>query len=173
MRGRKPTPTAVRALQGNPGKRRLNDAEPQPPPLAGRVEAASADPDAPPGDVLRSPLAVAEWRRLVPMLRQCRQITEADRAALIALCLEYARYLDATAKVDQAGMVVKSPSGYPMQNPYLSIARGALIACTKLWVELGLTPSSRSRVTTVGVTGVGPITDDFSEFDEAPQPFAH
>ena len=27
MRGRKPTPTAIKRLRGNPGKRPLNDAE--------------------------------------------------------------------------------------------------------------------------------------------------
>ena len=31
MRGRKPTPTAIKVLEGNPGKRPLNDREPQPP----------------------------------------------------------------------------------------------------------------------------------------------
>lgn len=33
-RGRKPLPTAVKELNGNPGKRKLNDAEPIAPPLA-------------------------------------------------------------------------------------------------------------------------------------------
>ena len=30
MRGRKPVPTALKKLRGNPGKRPLNDAEPKP-----------------------------------------------------------------------------------------------------------------------------------------------
>ena len=30
QRGRKPTPTAIKELEGNPGKRPLNDAEPKP-----------------------------------------------------------------------------------------------------------------------------------------------
>ena len=29
-RGRKPTPTAIKVLEGNPGKRPLNDREPKP-----------------------------------------------------------------------------------------------------------------------------------------------
>ena len=29
-RGRKPTPTALKLLEGNPGKRKLNDREPKP-----------------------------------------------------------------------------------------------------------------------------------------------
>ena len=30
QRGRKPKPTAVKVLEGNPGKRQLNEMEPQP-----------------------------------------------------------------------------------------------------------------------------------------------
>jgi phage terminase small subunit len=47
-----------------------------------------------------------------------------------------------------------------MPNPYLAIATKALAGCTRLWPELGLTPSSRSRVQV-------PVGDDdpFSEFD--------
>jgi P27 family predicted phage terminase small subunit len=160
MRGRKPKPTAARRLEGNPGKRPLNEAEPTPPPL-GTDPAWLA-----PVELADHPGALAEWQRLAPMLAQCRQITEADRAALLALCLEWARYLVATQKVQSLGLVVKSPSGYPMTNPYLSIASRALASCNKLWPELGLTPSSRSRVRT---DGPGPAGDAFSEFD-APMP---
>ena len=34
-RGRKPTPTAIKELEGNPGKRKLNDKEPKPSEVAG------------------------------------------------------------------------------------------------------------------------------------------
>ena len=56
-------------------------------------------------------------------------LTDADRNALIAVCLEWARYLDATKKVAELGMIVKAPSGYPMPNPYLPIATKALQGC--------------------------------------------
>lgn len=157
MRGRKPKPTAQRMLEGNPGKRAINAAEPDPPPLVAE--------EVPPAELEGHVIALAEWTRLAPLLRACRQITEADRSALIALCLEWSRYIDATQKVRQLGLVVKAPSGYPIQNPYLSIATKALAGCNKLWPELGLTPSSRSRVQ---VEGPGPDGDVFSEFDAAP-----
>jgi P27 family predicted phage terminase small subunit len=105
------------------------------------------------------------------MLRLCKQITEADRSALVALCLEWARYLDATVKVRVLGLVVKTPSGYPIPNPYLSIATKALGSCNKLWPELGLTPSSRSRVQTAD--GPGPGGDAFTEFDAPPATTSH
>lgn len=160
MRGRRPKPTAQRQLEGNAGKRALNREEPAPPPLTAAV-------DTPPAELTTHPVALAEWHRLAPMLVKLRQITEADRSALLALCVEWERYLDATDKVRVLGMVVKAPSGYPITNPYLSIARSALGACSRLWPELGLTPSSRSRVKTAPAAAAG---DPFNEFDAPPAP---
>jgi P27 family predicted phage terminase small subunit len=158
MRGRKPKPTARKVLEGNPGKRPLNAAEPQHP--APEAEAF----DAPPDELRDHARASAEWRRLAPLLRQARAVTDADRAALLALCLEWDRYLEATQKIRVHGLVVKTPSGYPMPNPFIAIATKALAGCTKLWPELGLTPSSRTRVKTDAALP----TDAWSEFDEAP-----
>jgi P27 family predicted phage terminase small subunit len=158
MRGRKPKPTVQRVLEGTPGKRKLNPAEAPIP----------APPDAfdePPTGLGVNAHAITEWRRLAPLLRKVRLVTEADRAALLALCVEWARYLDATAEVARLGMVVKAPSGYPMPNPYLPIATRALAACIKLWPELGLTPSSRSRVRITPEDA----PDAFTEFDSPPQ----
>lgn len=154
MRGRKPLPTWRRQLDGNPGKRPMNVDEPQPPATAALLD--------PPPELADHPLALKEWARLAPMLYQARQATDADRAALVALCLEWERYLEATARVKTSGLVVQTPNGYPMPNPFLSIATKALSACTKLWPELGLTPSSRSRLKTQGA----PPEDAFSEFDQ-------
>jgi P27 family predicted phage terminase small subunit len=158
MRGRKPKPTARKRLDGNPGKRPLNDAEPTPP-------TPDETFDAPPIELDDFPGAAAEWTRLAPMLRTARQVTAADRSAMIALCMEWDRYLVAMAHVKKAGMVVKAPGGYPMTNPYLAIATRALGNCSRLWPELGLTPSSRSRL---HVDGPGPDGDAFSEFDQPP-----
>jgi P27 family predicted phage terminase small subunit len=156
MRGRKPKPTWRRALDGNPGHRALNLHEPIPPTTADAFTATPMELDG-------NALAIAEWQRLAPMLQAGRQITDADRASLIALCLEWSRYLDAMKRVGTA-YVIQSPSGFPMPNPYLPIATKALQACTKLWPELGLTPSSRSRVK---IPGSEPL-DPFTEFDQAP-----
>lgn len=157
MRGRKPKPTRQREFEGNPGKRPLKQDEAQPP-------APAETFDEPPEELADNKFAAAEWRRLAPMLRRLRLVTDADRGALIAVCLEWARYIDATKKVALLGMVVKAPSGYPMPNPYLSIATKALAGCSKLWPELGLTPSSRSRVTPAQPGAPG-VADAFSEFD--------
>jgi P27 family predicted phage terminase small subunit len=141
--GTRPRPTALKILL-NTRRSRVNRDEPQPP----APDASTFD--TPPPELDGETVAAAEWRRLAPMLRQARQITEADRSALIAACLEWGRYIDATKKTQTLGPVVTGPNGYPMTNPFLSIAARALAACNKLWPELGLTPSSRSRVTAAG-----------------------
>jgi P27 family predicted phage terminase small subunit len=141
MRGRKPTPSALKAI----GPRSHHKTTPG-------DEPATEDPgvafDTPPPELVGA--AAAEWTRLAPLLRQRRQIDESDRSALHALCVEWAIYKDATRKMLEAGFVVKGPHGFAQRNPYRVIARDAFANCAKLWPELGLTPSSRSRVKTIG-----------------------
>lgn len=124
----------------------------------------SIDAD-PPLEIADDPVAASEWRRVVPLLQRAQAITDGDRGSLLALCQQWSRYLDANARVAGSGMVVRARSGYPMPNPYIGIANKALANCKMLWVELGLTPSSRSRVMTLP-PGVG-AADDFAEFDDA------
>jgi P27 family predicted phage terminase small subunit len=152
----KPKPTAQRKLEGNPGKRPYNHHEPTPPPMA--------DDGAIPVELDDNPIALTEWRRLVPMLRRARQVSEADRAALLALCLEWARYRAALVLITQRGLVYESKSGYLVPNPGIRISGQALNGCCRLWAELGLTPSSRSRVKE---TSPPPEGDAFTEFDAA------
>lgn len=137
--GRRPKSSALKLLQGNPGKRRMNPAEPRP-------EAASEAFDMPPVELHGDLVASAEWARVAPMLRVCGLVSMAERAALTALCQQWSRYLEAQEKVRSLGMIVKKPSGVPVVNPYMGVADKALTHCLKLWVELGLTPSGRSRM---------------------------
>lgn len=125
----------MRQLEGNPGKRRLNQREPKPP--AGIPEC----PDFLEGE------ARAEWFRAAAVLKEMNLLSRADRSALAAYCTVYGRWVHAEAQVKKFGSIVKSPEkGFPMKSPYLSIADQALEAMRKLMVEFGLTPSSRSRI---------------------------
>jgi P27 family predicted phage terminase small subunit len=172
VRGRKPKPTRRKQLEGFAGKRRRNRREPKLPPFQ-KPQAPPAAPAAPapvngeavPTELLGDAVATAEWLRTVPMLREREVITEGDRGSLIALCQQWSVYQEAVAKWRALGMIVKAPSGYPMVNPYLGVANKALNQCLRLWAELGLTPSSRARVTTLPPTGVN---DPFAEFDGRP-----
>src|SRR5262245_62012148 len=137
--GRRPKPTALKVLAGNPGRRPLNEREPALPVVPDAF-------DEPPVELTADEPAKAEWRRIAPMLRKARVITEAERAALIALCQQWSRYIGAQGHLARLGMVVKAPNGMPIVNPYLTVADKALAHCTRLWTELGLTPSSRSKL---------------------------
>src|SRR5262245_15670419 len=135
MRGRKPKPTLIRQLEGNPGKRPLNDREPVPPPGV---------PECP--DILDDD-GRAEWFRTAAVLSEMGLLSKADRSALAAYCMSYSRWVHAEAQVRKYGTIVKSPEkGFPMKSPYLCVAEQALEAMRKFMVEFGLTPSSRSRI---------------------------
>jgi len=135
MRGRKPKPTVLRVLEGNPGRRPLNDREPQAP---------AEVPECP--DFLDDE-ARAEWFRTAPMLQKMGLLTPADRAGLAAYCVAYSRWVAAERQVQRLGTIVKSPlKNFPMKSPYLTVADQALETMRKFMVEFGLTPSSRSRI---------------------------
>jgi len=132
-RGRKPTPRSLRVLRGNPGKRPL----PREPRTARAVPACPAE---------LSDEAKKEWRRLTKELAAAGLVTRLDREALALLCAAYARWAEAEAAIRKYGLVIKSPSGFPMQSPYLAIANKALDQVRLLLAEFGMSPSSRTRV---------------------------
>ena len=131
MRGRKPIPTALKLLRGT---KRGPDDEPQP---------EAALPECP--EHLTEE-AKAEWNRLAAELHQLGLLTRIDRAALAAYCVTWSRWVSAERQIAEQGEVVKSPNGYPIQNPYLSVANEALRQMKSFLTEFGLTPSSRTRI---------------------------
>ena len=153
MRGRKPKPTLLKVLEGNPGRRPLNDREPAAP---------DGVPECP---EWLDDVAKAEWFRVSKVLFDMHLLSVADQAALTAYCVEYSRWVFAEAQVKQFGMIVKSPEkGFPMKSPYLTVANQAREAMLKLAVEFGFTPSSRSRIR---VPDDNEAMDEFDQFMEA------
>lgn len=136
MRGRRPKPTRMKALTGNPGKRPLNPTEPQPEPVI---------PDCP---TELGPAARREWDRLVGQLASLRILTALDRAALAAYCGAYGLWAEATEAIQKYGVMVKSPTGFPLQSPYVSIANRQAEIMMRIASEFGFTPASRSRIST-------------------------
>ena len=133
-RGRKPTPTALKVLEGNPGKRKLNDREPQP---------LKKAPSCPAWLELE---AKKEWRRLAKQMEAIGILTEIDRAAFAGYCQAYARWKEAEEFISQHGTIVRTPSGYWQQVPQVSIAQTYLKVMNKFAEQFGLTPAARSRI---------------------------
>lgn len=136
VRGRKPTPTALKVLEGNPGKRKLNDREPKP------------EKKAPACPKWLEPEAKKEWRRLAKKMEALGILTEVDMAAFAGYCQAYARWKEAEEFITQHGSIVRTPSGYWQTVPQVSIARGYLKLMGTYASEFGLTPASRSRIIT-------------------------
>ncbi len=75
-----------------------------------------------------SAAAQKEWKRLLPILEPqgLLPMPQGLLAGFEMYCAARARWLEAEKAVKDSGMVVKAPSGYPVQNPYLAIANKAM-----------------------------------------------
>ncbi len=133
-RGAKPKPTELKKLEGNPGKRKLNEKEPKP---------DVAIPECPPhldGE------ASKEYKRITEELLKLKIITKIDRATLVAYCQAWADLLHATKMVKKEGEVLYSDKGNAYLNPWKGIQTSSMDRLARLSSEFGMTPSSRSRL---------------------------
>lgn len=133
-RGPKPMPRNLKIVKGADRPSRMNDDEPILP---------VAIPDAP--DHLEGG-EIDCFYDVAGKLARMRVISEADADAISVYAVNWIRWQEATAKVREMGMVVKSPKNYPIQNPFLAIANRCQKECVSIMAEFGLTPSSRTRV---------------------------
>src|SRR5438270_4520371 len=109
LRGPAPKPTSIKRLEGNPGKRKLNELEPTP---------KAGAPECP--DYLDE-VARREWDRLTAILVSMKVLTEADYIALGNLCQAYSTLMNAQKQMNKTGILYKSKSGYIQQSPLLGI----------------------------------------------------
>jgi P27 family predicted phage terminase small subunit len=156
--GRKPKPTALKEISGNPGKRKLNSNEPK----------FSCDVTCPAW--LTHP-AKKEWKRVVKELDALGLIQSVDRAALAAYCLSYARWQAAEETVTREGQTVKEPildkhgkllGHKTKRHPATNIAKDERTSMLKAASLFGFDPSSRSRLSMPG--GADKDTDPFTAF---------
>lgn len=141
--GRKPKPTALKLLKGNPGGRKLNPHEAKP---------KLAQPTPP--DFLNDH-AKGEWHRIVGTLFCNGLMTALDRSVLAAYCQSYGRWVQAERALarmadEQAdsgqALTIVTHNGTSMQNPLIGIANKAKADMVRYALEFGMTPSARSRV---------------------------
>ena len=97
-KGRKPKPTHLRLLTGNPSGRKLNKNEPK----YSKIEVE------PPEHLDNA--AKAEWGRVYGEMAAQGMITVVDRAALSAYCVSYSRWVKAETKL--ALMMEKSDDNF-------------------------------------------------------------
>ena len=80
-RGRKPKPTHLKVVTGNPGKRQVNENEPQP------------DLSIPVSPPHLSDEAKVEWGRVCDQLYRLKLLSDTDRASLAANAQAYGRWV--------------------------------------------------------------------------------
>ena len=135
--GRPRTPTALKVVKGTAQACRMNKNEPKPPPGL---------PSCPPH---LSDEAKAEWRRITPKLKEMRLLSHVDRAALAGYCELWARWQKAEKMIQESGEVITTPNGSLQVSPWISIAHRSLVELRKFASEFGLSPASRSKVSTL------------------------
>lgn len=150
MRGRKPKPTKLKIVQGNPGKRALNQDEPQP---------ERAIPKAPAHIPAR---AKKVWKAVATELDAMGVLTVADVLALELLVCSYDEYrrMRDVAETEGATYLTGGESGLMHRaRPEIAIGADAFRRCKSMLVEFGLTPSSRSRIKVQGEGEVDPFEE--------------
>jgi P27 family predicted phage terminase small subunit len=65
---------------------------------------------------------------------------------LAAYCMVFARWVEAERELRKTAKLVKSPSGYPLQNPWLAIANRAIEQMRQLGSDLGLSAAALTRI---------------------------
>jgi len=161
-RGPAPEPSILKYIRGNPSKDRLNEAEPTPDLL---------DDLAPPATIADDPEAVAKWNETVPMLRRMKVFTEADVDAWALYCHTWSKWLEAKAKCRQFGrdniMMELDPNRtdgrlrikWSQPHAWAVDERSLRSDLRRIQQDFGLTPSSRSQVTTNGTASRNPVAD--------------
>lgn len=149
MRGRKPVPTIVKRARGNPGKRPLNTDEPEAVP--GLPECPSHLTDE----------ARKEWERMGAQLASEQRMALVYKGAFAAYCQAWGRWVEAETMLKEYGLVVKDRKGLLARSPYLAIADTAWSQIMKAVAELGISPTSQARVSTVKQSGGGSASNPY------------
>lgn len=150
--GRRPNPTSLKVLRGNPGQRKLNENEPLPPS----------------GDVVKpstlSGAAGVVWDRLAPVCIAMGTLTSADLESFKRLC-------ELQADLDKACEAKDAPGFgmFTLSEDYNGAPKMGLHAAIKLEKELspvirpfyelfGLSPVARARISVPKAKAEEPVS---------------
>ncbi len=137
---RRPKPTKLKILQGNPGNRKLNHDEPQP------KEDLFHCPDWFDNE------HQAVWKYAIDHA-PAGVLGSIDREVLTVWVVSNVMHQKATqlqAKLDAGSnlpMITKNTAGNAVVSPYVHIINKQALIMIKAGAEMGFTPSSRTRLT--------------------------
>jgi P27 family predicted phage terminase small subunit len=133
MKGRKPKPTHLKLLAGNPGHRPLNEAEPKPK-----------------GDLAEAPAWMTDAQRAIwaeaishapPGL-----LKKLDGSVFTAWVVALDFHRQATIACAVRGLMTTTREGEAKQNPLLAVVNRQAVILVKCASELGFTPVARTRI---------------------------
>lgn len=99
----------------------------------------------PPAPVWLPAEGKAEWRRVVPGLRERRTLTRTDIPMLESYCLAAGTVRRMQAQISAEGDFTTGPRGDRRRHPAYQTMFQALTESRRLAAELGLTPASRNK----------------------------
>jgi P27 family predicted phage terminase small subunit len=159
-RGPAPEPSILKYIRGNPSKTALPSNEPTPDLL---------DVLDPPESIAEDPVAVKKWNATVPMLRRMRVFTEADVDAWALYCHTWSKWLEARDKCKQFGrdnvMMEPDPNRtdgrlrikWTQPHSWSVDERSLRGDLRRMQQDFGMTPSSRSQVSTHAQEETDPV----------------
>lgn len=127
MAGRKPKPTYLKILEGNPGKQKLPKGEPMP------------EPELPSPPVHLDEYALEEWDRVAGGLYALKVLTSLDKQVLAAYCNTYSLWRTACEEL-------KGLTDFSERDKQKKFILKVQSEMKLLAVEFGLTPSARARL---------------------------
>jgi P27 family predicted phage terminase small subunit len=133
VRGRKAKPTALRILEGNPGRRPIRH-EPQP-----RWSALTRPK-------LLSVEARREWDRLAPEMSRLKLLTMLDAALFTAYCVVWGHWVDCERVISSSGMTQTSPRGIVRIRPEVRLSLRYAEQLRSITSDFGMNPTSRTRL---------------------------
>lgn len=131
-RGRKPKPTELKKIQGNPGKRPLNKQEPKPKTPVKRPRGLTG-------------IRRRFWDEHADELERLGILTGVDVPAMRLMLEAYSFAIEAAAELRFEGFTVEGRDG-AKKNPTAQVWRDNALLFKSLATEFGMTPSARARL---------------------------
>jgi P27 family predicted phage terminase small subunit len=144
MAGRRPVPTKLKVLTGNPGKRPINRNEPEPKRGIPRM----------PEWLCGFPFAVEEWEREATILDGMGILTVAEEGVLAMRCYIASQIRDMAKEIEKEGRVVYTSRMDSLgnevmdakPNPKAVQLKNLLTEYRQIGSLLGFDPASRARM---------------------------
>ena len=146
MKGRRPKPLALHALEGTFRKSRHGESliaiNPTMPPMPDHLDAQ----------------AQTEWHRITAEMYAAGTLAKIDAQTIAAYCCTVSRWMTAELELQKTGLVIRTQSNEIRANPYVKIAQDSLAMLRQFAIELGISPSARTRLK---AEPVGSLPDEF------------